>query len=386
MPIDAITKPSVENKTVPEQVSIEADLASLEVGKVKIVVCGLGGAGANAINRMIDLGLTGADFIAANTDRQALGFSNAQTKIQLGPRMTRGLGAGGDPEVGKLAAMESGKEIMAALKGADMVFVTAGMGGGTGTGSAPVVAEIARELGAVVIGIVTLPFTFEMGCRANNAMQGVKALRPHVHTLITVPNDRLLHVAPKDVSLEVAFRLADDVLRQGVQGITELVMRPGMINVDFAHVRQLMLNGGGALMAIGIGEGENKAQDAIYQALNHPLLVLDSLSQANGVLVHFTGGQDLTLFEVGEAITDLRQAISPDAEVILGATTDTAIGQRVQVILIVTGIGARAIRPAQSKSTATTKRGSPKEFDNLDRNDLDLPAFIRKRASIDTTY
>jgi cell division protein FtsZ len=258
------------------------------------------------------------------------------------------------------------------------------MGGGTGTGSAPVVAEIARELGAVVIGIVTLPFSFEMGCRSNNAFQGVRELRPHVHTLITVPNDRLLEVAPKDVSLEVAFRLADDVLRQGIQGITELVTRPGMINVDFAHVRQLMLNGGGALMAIGIGEGEKKAQSAIQQAIHHPLLELESLSQANGVLVHFTGGQDLTLFEVGEAVSTLRDEISPDAEVILGASTDSAIGHRVQVILIVTGIGAHPIPRIKSSGAGPIAEQGSRQFNNLDREDLDLPAFIRKRTAINS--
>ena len=379
---EPMTKPISQENAANVIKDLDSELANLDAGKVKIAVCGLGGAGANAINRMIDLGFSGAEFIAANTDRQALEFSRAETRIQLGPRLTRGLGAGGDPEVGKLAAMESGKEIMSALKGADMVFIAAGMGGGTGTGSAPVVAEIARELGAVVIGIVTLPFTFEMGCRSKNALQGVKALQPHVHTLITVPNDRLLQVAPKDVSLEVAFRLADDVLRQGVQGITELVTRPGMINVDFAHVRQLMLNGGGALMAIGIGEGEQKAHDAIQQAIHHPLLALDSLHQASGVLLHFTGGQDLTLFEVGEAVTKLREEVSPDAEVILGATTDPSIGHRVQVILIVTGIGARAIQPIRSDRARVEGRDRSEAPADYDLTDLDLPAFIRKRASL----
>ena len=206
-----------------------------------------------------------------------------------------------------------------------MVFVTAGMGGGTGTGAAPVAAEIAREIGSVVVSVVTMPFTFEMTRRAQNALQGVRLLQPHSHTLITVPNDRLLQVAPRDISLEIAFRLADDILRQGVQGVAELVTQAGLINVDFSHVRQLMLRGGGAMMAIGIGEGHNKARAAIRQALHHPLMAIDSLEGANGVLVHFTGGDDLTLFEVGEAVDELRGMVSPDVDVILGASTDATM-------------------------------------------------------------
>ncbi|HSR47280.1 MAG TPA: cell division protein FtsZ, partial [Anaerolineales bacterium] len=287
-------------------------------GKAVVKILGLGGGGANAISRMIELGLDGVDFIAANTDGQALASSLAPTRIQLGPRVTRGLGAGGDPKIGAAAAMESSREIARALSGADMVFITAGMGGGTGTGAAPVAAEIARELGAVVIAIVTMPFGFEMSRRMRNASEGIRLLQPHTHTLITVPNDRLLKIVPRDLSLEVAFRLADDVLRQGVQGISELVTRAGLINVDFAHVREMMQRGGGALMAIGLGEGHRMAHSAVRQALRHPLLEVDSLEQATGVLVHFTGGDDLTLFEVGEAIEDLRQSFAPEVDVIFG--------------------------------------------------------------------
>ncbi len=257
------------------------------VGSPRIRVIGLGGAGTNAVNRMIELGLPGVDFVAANTDKQALSSSLAPVRLQLGPRITRGLGAGGDPEIGAAAAMESSGEIAAALTDADMVFVTAGMGGGTGTGAAPIAAEIAKELGAVVIAVVTMPFGFEMKQRARNALLGVKGLTPHAHTMITVPNDRLLQVVSKTLSLEIAFRLADDVLRQGVQGVTELVTRPGLINVDFAHVRRLLLGGGGSLMAIGLGKGENKATDAIQEALHHPLLEIESFDQATGALVHF---------------------------------------------------------------------------------------------------
>ncbi len=350
-------------------------------GKVRVKVLGLGGGGCNAVNRMIDLGLTGVEFIAANTDRQALASSLAPRQIVLGPRVTRGLGAGGDPRLGASAAMESSREIAAALSGADMVFITAGMGGGTGTGAAPVAAEIGRELGAVVVAIVTLPFSFEMTRRASNAAAGVQALRPHTHTLITVPNDRLLQIVPQDVSLEVAFRLADDVLRQGVQGIAELVTRAGLINVDFAHVRRLILQGGGAFMAIGLGEGENKAEAALRQALHHPLLEIDSLDQAGGVLVHFTGGEDLTLYEIGEAVTELRKSLPPEADVILGASTEPTMLDRAQVILIVTGIGGRAI-PAPSQLREADLVQAEAAPTALDVTDLDLPAFLRRRELI----
>ncbi|MEM5775191.1 MAG: cell division protein FtsZ, partial [Anaerolineaceae bacterium] len=228
-----------------------------EIPKPVIKVIGLGGGGSNAVNRMIELGLSGVEYIAANTDAQALKNSAAPVKIQLGPALTRGLGAGGNPSVGEAAAEESKKEIQAALQGADMVFVTAGMGGGTGTGSIPVAARISRSLGAVTVGIVTSPFSFEMGKRQKNAKEGLALLRQHTNTLINVPNDSLLKVSPHDLPIDMAFRLADDVLRQGIQGITQIVTQPGMINVDFSHVRNMMLNGGGALMVLGYGKGPN---------------------------------------------------------------------------------------------------------------------------------
>lgn len=351
------------------------------VGQASIKVLGLGGGGSNAVNRMIQLGLTGVEFIAANTDKQALASSLATTRLQLGPRITRGLGAGGDPKIGAAAAMESSREIAAALSGADMVFITAGMGGGTGTGSAAVAAEIAREVGAVVIAVVTMPFTFEMSKRAQNALEGVRQLQPHTHTLITVPNDRLLQVAPRDLSLEIAFRLADDVLRQGVQGIAELITQPGMINVDFAHVRELMLKGGGAYMAIGLGKGPDKAHSAVEQAMHHPLIEFDSFGQASGVLIHFTGGEDLTLFEVGEAVTKLRESLSPDADVILGASTEPAMNGRAQVILIFTGVGGR---PVRQRISGQSEAHGPAEVmsEAVEADDLDLPTFLRRRAAV----
>jgi cell division protein FtsZ len=296
--------------------------------------------------------------------------------------VTRGLGAGGDPKIGAAAAMESSREIARALAGADMVFITAGMGGGTGTGAAPVAAEIAREVGAVVIAIVTVPFAFEMSRRSRNAAEGVRLLQPHAHTLITVPNDRLLQVVPRELSLEVAFRLADDVLRQGVQGISELITQAGIVNVDFAHVRELMLLGGGALMAIGLGEGHKMARAAIRQALHHPLVGIESLEQASGVLLHFTGGDDLTLFEISEAVEELRESLSPDADIVFGATTEASMTGRTQVILIVTGIGGRPVAapveaasvPALDEAAAVMIASSP-----ADQN-LDLPAFLRRRV------
>jgi len=350
-------------------------------GRAVVKILGLGGGGQNAINRMIELGLDGVDFIAANTDGQALASSLAPTQIQLGPRVTRGLGAGGDPKIGAAAAMESSRELARAMAGADMVFITAGMGGGTGTGAAPVAAEIARETGAVVIAIVTMPFGFEMTRRMRNASEGIRLLQPHTHTLITVPNDRLLQIVPRELSLEVAFRLADDVLRQGVQGISELITRAGLINVDFAHVRELMQRGGGALMSIGIGEGHRMAQDAVRQALRHPLLEVDSLEQASGVLVHFTGGDDLTLYEVGEAVEDLRRSFSPDVDLIFGATTEPGMNGRAQVILIVTGIGARAVEaaPAAEVGNLAVVHTAPQAEQNLD-----LPAFLRRRSFLGT--
>lgn len=368
---------------------------SHQVGIPRIKVLGLGGGGSNAVNRMIELGLGDVEFIAANTDRQALISSLAPTRIQLGPQLTRGLGAGGDPRVGAAAAMESNRQIAEALSGADLVFITAGMGGGTGTGSAPLAAEIAREQGAVVIATVTLPFAFEMGRRAENAARGVKKLQPHTHTLITVPNDRVLQIAPRNLSLEVAFRLADDVLRQGVQAMAELLTRPGLINVDFAHVRNLMQHGGGALMAIGLGEGEQRASDAIHQALRHPLLAIDSWEQASGVLVHFTGGEDLGLHEVGLAIEELRAQLSPDADVLIGATTEVAMFGRAQVILIVTGVGGEPVASLSSRTRQVVQPSpqkaemarAPIDFNTLpvaqfDAENLDVPAFLRRRVSL----
>lgn len=367
-----------------------------------IKVFGLGGGGSNAVDRMIELGIPGVEFIAANTDYQVLQSSLAPTKIQLGPQLTRGLGAGGDHSVGYRAAKESRVEIENALRGADMVFLTAGMGGGTGTGAIAVAGEIARSLGAVTVAVVTTPFSFEMGRRQKNAMEGLTRLQPHTDTLIAIPNDRLLFVAPQDLPLETAFRLADDVLRQAVQGIAELITQPGLINVDFSHVRNMMKRGGGALMAIGHGTGEGKVVEAIEQALKHPLLESVSLADAQGVIANFTGGDDLSLYEVGEAVGHIHALTSEGVDVVMGLSQDDRMRERAQVILVVTGLGAKsladvlpgaeiierkAVEPESQVETepslpAPVEEGYQVEMPANILNDLDVPAFLRKRARV----
>ena len=308
-----------------------------EPKKIVIKIMGLGGGGSNAVNRMIELGLEGVEFIAANSDAQALAHSLAPKKVQLGPKVTRGLGAGGRPEVGEAAALESQAEIREALEGADMVFLTAGMGGGTGTGAIPVAAEIAHSLGALTVAVVTVPFAFEASRRQQNAQNGLAKLRANADTLVAVPNDKLLGLLPKQTTFEMSLRVADEVLRQGVQGLTELISKPGLINMDFANVRALMQSGGPSMMAIGQGNGEHKATHAVRQALQMPLLDLKSALCATGVLVHFTGGEDLSLFEVSQAAAEITAA-APNAEVIFGATVDPMLNGRAQVILVMTGI------------------------------------------------
>jgi cell division protein FtsZ len=388
-----------------------------EAPKPVLKVIGLGGGGCNAVNRMIELGLNGIDFIGANTDHQALQNCLAPVTIRLGPKTTRGLGAGGKPQIGQAAAEESYRELEAAMAGADMIFLTAGMGGGTGTGSIPVAARLARSLGAVTIAVVTTPFSFEMGRRQKNASDGLAALRSNTDTLISIPNDRLLYVAPRDLPLEVAFRLADDVLRQGVQGITELITETGIINVDFSHIKHIMKLGGGALMSIGQGKGENKALKAIEQALYHPLLETASLENAAGILANFTAGDDLTLFEVQEALSFLHSQAGAETDIVMGVTSDPRMEGRTQVILVATGLGAFTLEetlskistPVQARVTLEPSRqeqlrqpqihpedrqperpasGSnnfPPVFQHSPStgvSDLDLPAFLRKNRSL----
>jgi cell division protein FtsZ len=320
---------------------LESASAPARTGTV-IKVVGLGGGGSNAINRMIELGLSGVEFIACNTDHQALTSSLAATQVPLGPRTTRGLGAGGNPEIGEAAAQESSRELAEAMQGADMVFLTAGMGGGTGTGAIAIAAEIARSQGAIVVAIVTVPFTFEGRRRMQTAQQGLEKLRDACNTLITIPNDRLLEVAPKQTTFDVALRLADDVLRQGVQAIAELITRPGLVNVDFSHVRALMQLAGGACLAVGHGSGPDKAIQAVRSALHNPMLEIGSLESAAGLLVHFTGGEDLELAELQRAMQEAA-AGAVNAEVFFGAAIDPAMKGRVQVIIVATGVGGQPL-------------------------------------------
>jgi cell division protein FtsZ len=392
------------NSIKPETPPTPATVSST-IHQPVLKVIGLGGGGSNAVNRMIELGVTGVEFIAANTDRQALHQSLAPVKIQLGPNATRGLGSGGNPATGRSAAEESWRQIASALHGADMVFLTAGMGGGTGTGSIAVAAKIARTLGAVTISIVTTPFSFEMGRRQKNAQEGLEKLRPNTDTLIAIPNDRLLYVAPRHLPMDLAFRMADDVLRQAVQGISELITSPGTINVDFSNIRHLMKLGGGALMSIGQGEGENKAYKAIEKALNHPLLETASLGNAAGILVNFTSGNDLSLFEIETALNYLQQETGQNAEIVMGVTFDERLEDKVEVILVVTGLGAITLeetipgfQPSSESKEKTAVQETPNEVGTRSStlherqalrqeqiqmspamvNDLDVPAFLRR--------
>ncbi len=349
--------PTFENTILPTSIH-NADTKPVQVGihRPVIKVLGLGGGGQNAVNRMIEFGLEGIEFIAANTDMQVLKSCLAPTKIALGQKLTRGLGAGGTPETGRKAAEESVQALQQALHGADMVFLTAGMGGGTGTGSIAVAAKIARTLGAVTIAIVTTPFSFEGGQRMKNANEGLSRLRPNTDTLIVIPNDRLLYVGPKNLPIEMTFRLADDVLRQAVQGITDLIITPKFINVDFANICNLMKLGGGALMSSGQGEGENKATKAIQRALHHPLLESTSLDTAAGVLVNFTSGSDLGLHEVSVAMEYLHQQLGQPAETIMGIAYDERLCDKVEVILIATGLGGRSLEEALPGFSSTPRR------------------------------
>jgi cell division protein FtsZ len=344
-----------------------------------IKVVGVGGGGTNAVNRMVDAGLTGVEFIAVNTDAQALLMADSDIKIQIGVQGTRGLGAGADPSVGLAAAQESRDELKEALKGADMVFITAGEGGGTGTGGAPIVAELGSELGALTVGVVTRPFGFEGRKRADQAERGIDELRERVDTLIVIENDRLLQVVEKRTSIVDAFRMADDILRQGVQGITDLITVPGLVNLDFADVRTIMRDAGSALMGIGTAAGENRAAEAARSAVSSPLLEA-SIEGATGILLNVTGPADIGLFEVNEAAEVVTSAADQNANVIFGAVIDDAQGDEVRVTVIATGFGARGRRRRRREETleapipSTTPSGESFE---LPREVLDVPSFLR---------
>ncbi|KPU28314.1 cell division protein FtsZ [Caloranaerobacter sp. TR13] len=348
-----------------------------------IKVIGVGGGGNNAVNRMIESQVKGVEFIAINTDKQALHTSKAEIKIQIGEKLTKGLGAGANPEIGKKAAEESRNEILEAIKGADMVFITAGMGGGTGTGAAPIVAEIAKELGILTVGVVTKPFMFEGRRRMLHAEKGVEELKSRVDTLVTIPNDRLLQVVEKKTSIMDAFRIADDVLRQGIQGISDLIAVPGLVNLDFADVKTIMLEQGLAHMGIGRASGENRAIEAAKQAIQSPLLET-SIEGAKGVLLNITGGNNLGLFEVNEAADLIKQAVDPDANIIFGAVVDESLKDDIKITVIATGFdhnkkesGVKNINKKLEDKNNVKANSEVKQFDT---DDLDIPTFLRRRS------
>jgi len=365
----------------------------------RIKVIGVGGGGTNAVNRMIEEGIQGVEFIAVNTDAQALLLSKAQTRVRIGDKLTRGLGAGGNPEVGRKSAEESAEDLYNVLKGADMVFITAGLGGGTGTGAAPIVAQVARDIGALTIGVVTRPFSFEGGKRMSSAEEGMAKLKEHADTLIVIPNDRLLQIVDKRASLQDSFKLADDVLRQGIQGISELITVPGLINLDFADVRTIMSEGGAALMAVGRASGEDRARAAAEQAISSQLLDI-TIDGARGVLFNVTGGPNLTLYEVNQAAALIRETSHPDVNMIFGAVVDPDMGDDIRITVIATGF-ERSAMPRRITTTAANRSAgntldehfdganvsvsantrSNSEFrpQTFNTDDLDIPTFLRNR-------
>ena len=362
----------------------------------RIKVVGVGGGGCNAVNRMIDEGLQGIEFVAVNTDAQALVQSKAGTRVRIGDKLTRGLGSGGDPEMGRKSAEESAEELYEVLKGSDMVFVTAGIGGGTGTGASPVVSQIAREVGALTIGVVTRPFTFEGARRQSAAEAGIGKLKEQVDTLIVIPNDRLLQIVDKRASLNESFAVADDVLRQGIQGISELITVPGLINLDFADVRTIMSEGGAALMAVGQATGEDRARLAAEQAITSNLLDI-TIDGARGILFNVTGGSALSLFEVNQAAAIIKETAHPDVNLIFGAVVDPEMGDDIRVTVIATGFDTasaprRMLRTRQPAPKQNMQPGSVADSQNqmadvevsrapLNTDDLDIPTFLRKRVN-----
>lgn len=344
----------------------------------QIKVVGVGGSGTNVVNRMVDTGVKGVEFIAVNTDTQNLQASKAHKKIHIGKTITRGLGAGADPEVGQKAAEESSEDIEEVLKGADMVFVTCGEGGGTGTGAAPVVASIARQVGALTVGFVTKPFAFEGEKRKRTSEEGVEELKEHVDTLITIPNDRLLQTIEKKTTMLEAFSVVDDVLRQGVQGISDLITIHGLINVDFADVKMIMSDAGSALMGIGMGSGENRAVEAARKAINSPLLEL-SINGAKGVLFNVTGGSDLGMFEIDEAAKVITEAVDPDANIIFGAVVDPSLSNELKITVIATGFETPKTTQVGAIESGKSMFEEDTSFEEEAEDELEIPAFIRKR-------
>ncbi len=396
-----------------EPIKVSFDDAIPPTAKIRVI--GVGGGGGNAVNRMIAASVAGVEFLAANTDCQALRSSRAPMKLQLGMKLTKGLGAGANPEVGKSAAIEDRDQILQALEGADMVFITTGLGGGTGTGAAPIIAELARESGALVVAVVTKPFPFEGRRRRLQAEEGLAALRKVVDTVITIPNEKLLHTVEKGTPLAEAFQMADDILRQAVQGISDLITVPGEINLDFADVKTIMSGMGMALMGTGIAEGEHRAVEAAQRAISSPLIEDTSIHGARGVLINITGGEDMTLHEVSEAANIIQEASDPDANIIFGTVIDRGMQGRVKVTVIATGFNGDDLRadrspmtdsrqsrrpliPPSTDTPSTERQGrgffrpgksGDGDLDPIDdgfmsnfgklKDDLDVPSFIRKQ-------
>ncbi len=348
-----------------------------------IKVIGVGGAGNNAVNRMVDSGIEGVEFVSVNTDRQALLLSKAGTKIQIGEKITRGLGAGANPDIGAQAAEESKSEISEAIKGADMVFVTAGMGGGTGTGAAPIVANIAKEMGILTIAVVTKPFTFEGKKRLTQAERGIESLKGKVDTLVVIPNDKLLQIIDRKTSIVEAFKMADDVLRQGVQGISDLIKVPGLVNLDFADVKTIMLNTGMAHMGIGRASGENRAEDAAKQAIQSPLLET-TIEGARGVIINVTGGENLGLHEVNTAAELVQRSVDPEANIIFGAVIDKSLDEDIVITVIATGFDKEpgAKETSIGKTAWPTKSSTPIPNNDGGTDYLDIPPFLKKNKNL----
>ncbi|MEB2288961.1 MAG: cell division protein FtsZ [Anaerolineae bacterium] len=394
--------------------SLGMDAMGLVDNFASIKVVGIGGGGGNAVNRMIEEGLGGVEFIAINTDAQALILSKAKTRVRIGDKLTRGLGCGGSPEVGRKAAEESADELYEVMRGADMVFITCGMGGGTGTGGAPIIAQVAKELGALTIGVVTRPFTFEGARRIQAAEAGIEALKGQVDTLIVIPNDRLLQIVDKKATLQDAFGMADDVLRQGIQGISELITVPGLINLDFADVRTIMSEGGAALMAVGRASGDDRARKAAEEAISSQLLDV-TIDGARGILFNVTGGPGMSLFDVNEAAAIIKETAHPDVNLIFGAVIDENMGDEIRITVIATGFEQTRVaarRPVQQQRTtrpeptprvvqrppvpempveeeeadiepappATRPMTDGFRLEEYKSNELDIPAFLRRRS------
>lgn len=372
--------------SIKQQLGIDSNLDNIMLGSVaKIKVIGVGGGGGNAVNRMIASEVSGVEFWSVNTDAQALLQSAASKRFQMGQKLTRGLGAGGNPAIGQKAAEESRDEIAHAIEGADLVFITAGMGGGTGTGAAPIIAEIAKEAGALTVGVVTKPFSFEGRRRTQQAEEGIEALQGRVDTLIIIPNDKLLTVISEQTPVQEAFRVADDILRQGVQGISDMITIPGLVNVDFADIRAVMADAGSALMGIGTGSGKSRAREAAMTAISSPLLE-SSIEGANGVVFNITGGEDLTLHEVNAAAETIYEVVDANANIIFGAVIDERMEGEVRITVIATGFASHKTSsvPPQLKKPTVVKSPSisanPSSTDlKISKPGLDIPDFLQRR-------